>query len=339
MSRALSYKTGALDRTELRAHGHQGKKFVFKCVGENGQCVIPKLFPYGEFLGEMKLTKGKLLETLRRKNEGWTTYQARKIAGISVRRVNQIWKGYLSTGEVPQIGKGGGRPKKLIEEWEVQMVKDAYGKYRVSASTLERVIERDYGRRIGHNRIHSVLVQLGCAKRKGKKDVRKKDWIRYERRHSLTAVHIDWHQRPNDGIWAFAVIDDASRKMLAFIECNSPSTGNSLLGMDEALRHGLIQQCISDHGAQFLSNNGGDSRFGEFLDAHGIQHILCRIKHPQSNGKVEKWFDTYERHRDAFKTKEDFLHWYNEVRPHRSLNFDALETPAQAFIRKMKAEA
>ena len=36
MSRALSYKTGALDRTELRAHGHQGKKFVFKCVGENG---------------------------------------------------------------------------------------------------------------------------------------------------------------------------------------------------------------------------------------------------------------------------------------------------------------
>ena len=303
-----------------------------------GVCVIPKLFPYGEFLGEMKLTKGKLLEMLRRKNEGWTTYQARKIAGISVRRVNQVWGEYLSTGEVPEVGRRNGRPKKPIRDWELQMVKDSYSTYRVSASTLERVIERDHGRHIGHNRIHYILVQLGYAKPKGKKDVRKKDWIRYERRHSLTAIHIDWHQRPNDCIWVFAVIDDASRKLLALIECDSPSTDNSILGMEEALGHGPIKQCISDHGAQFLSNSGGESRFGEFLDAHGIQHILCRIKHPQTNGKVEKWFDTYERHRDAFRTKEDFLHWYNEVRPHRSLDFDALETPAQAFIRKLKAE-
>ena len=44
--------------------------------------VIPKLFPYGEFLRSMKLTRGKLIETLRRKNDGWTTYQVRKIAGV-----------------------------------------------------------------------------------------------------------------------------------------------------------------------------------------------------------------------------------------------------------------
>ena len=75
-----------------------------------------------------------------------------------------------------------------------------------------------------------------------------------------------------------------------------------------------------------------------WLDARGIKQILCRIKHPQSNGKVERWFEAYERHRDAFQTKEEFLHWYNEMRPHRSLNFEALETPAQAFIRKMKRE-
>ena len=70
----------------------------------------------------------------------------------------------------------------------------------------------------------------------------------------------------------------------------------------------------------------------------GIKQILCKIKHPQSNGKVEKWFDTYDNHRYAFKTKEEFIKWYNEVRPHRSLNFEILETPQQAFIRKMKAE-
>ncbi len=286
----------------------------------------------------MKLTKPKLLETIRMLNEGASKYQARKIAEITKQRVYQVWNDYLETGKIPLIGRQVGRPVRPITDEEMALVKQTWLKYRVSADALERLIERDYGRHISHNLIHKILLELGYAKRKGKKDVRKKDWIRYERRHSLTAVHIDWHQRPNDGIWAFAVIDDASRKMLALIECDSPSTDNSLLGMEEALRHGPIQQCISDHGAQFLSNNGGDSRFGEFLDAHGIQHILCRIKHPQSNGKVEKWFDTYERHRDAFKAKEDFLYWYNEVRPHRSLNWSILETPALAFERKRKAE-
>jgi len=32
----------------------------------------------------------------------------------------------------------------------------------------------------------------------------------------------------------------------------------------------------------------------------------------------------------------DFIYWYNDVRPHRALNFDELETPSQAFMRKMR---
>src|SRR3972149_1664173 len=46
----------------------------------------------------------------------------------------------------------------------------------------------------------------------------------------------------------------------------------------------------------------------------------------------------YDAHRKAFKTQETFLHWYNCVRPHRSLNFDVLETPEQAFIRKRRKD-
>ena len=284
----------------------------------------------------MKLTRRKLIETLRKKNQGWTTYQARKIASISVRRVNQVWDIYQNTGEIPEIGKNNGRPKKSIEEREVQMVKESYEKYRVSATTLEKCIERDYGKHIYHNKIHKILLMLGYAKKKNKKDMRKKDWIRYERRHSLTAVHIDWFYDGNQ--WAFAVIDDASRKILSLVECNSPTTDKSIEGMEEALKHGHIKQCICDHGSQFISNIGGDSKFRDFLEKKGIKQILCRIKHPQSNGKIEKWFDTYRLHRNAFITKEEFLYWYNEVRPHRSLDFEILETPQQAFIRKMKAE-
>ena len=285
----------------------------------------------------MKLTRPKLIETIRRKNEGWTTYQARKIAGISIRRVNQVWNEYQLTNEVPDIGKRNGRPSKPVEEWEIDMVRQTYQKYRVSADTLERLILRDFQEHIGHNRIHKILLILGFAKKKNKKDIRKKDWIRYERRHSLTAVHIDWHY--DRKIYVFAVIDDASRKLLALLECDSATTYNSIRGMELALQQGKIKQCISDHGAQFISNVDGDSKFKAFLNAKSIKQILCRVKHPQSNGKVERWFEAYDRHRSAFETKEEFVNWYNEIRPHRALNFEVLETPAQAFVRKMRVEA
>jgi putative transposase len=108
--------------------------------------------------------------------------------------------------------------------------------------------------------------------------------------------------------------------------------------MELALKFGKIKQCISDHGSQFMNNMDGYSQFQEFLKLHRIQHIKCRIKHPQSNGKVEKWFGCYDRHRKEFKTLDAFLDWYNKVRPHRSLNFEVLETPAQAFERKRRKE-
>jgi len=284
----------------------------------------------------MKFNKKSLIETLRMKEEGKTSYQSRKIAKVSVRRVDEVWKEYLMAGNIPVIGNGVGRPMIPIEEWEKELIKRFYEKYRVSADTLERLIDRDEKIHLSHYRIHKILLELGYAKAKDKRDIRKKDWIRYERMHSLTAVHIDWHY---DGkVWVFAVIDDASRKILAEIECDSPTTKTSIEGMKIALKFGKIKQCISDHGAQFMNNMNGYSEFQEFLKQNGIKHIPCRIKHPQSNGKIEKWFECYDKHRKAFKTIEEFLYWYNCVRPHRSLNFDVLETPEQAFIRKRRKE-
>jgi len=283
----------------------------------------------------MKLTKSKLTETLRKLVEGKTVYQARKIADVSVRRIYQLKEAFDKTGEIPKVGENNGRPLKPFEKWEIEITKEAYEKYRVSADTLERLIDRDYRKHIGHNRLHKILVYLGYAKKKSYKDIRKKKWKRYERRHSLTAVHIDWHYFK--GTWAFCVEDDASRKLLALIESSNESTDNSIAGMEIALKHGQIRQCISDHGSTFTSNFiDAKSRFKAYLLTKSIKPILCRIRHPRSNGKVEKWFQAYDRHRQAYKNIEQFMHWYNDLRPHRALNFEELETPSQAFIRKMR---
>ena len=85
----------------------------------------------------MKLTQAKLTDTLSKLADGKTVYQARKVAGISVRRVYQVKEAFDKTGEISEIGKYVGRPRKPFEEWEIQLVKKTYERHRVSADTLK----------------------------------------------------------------------------------------------------------------------------------------------------------------------------------------------------------
>lgn len=284
----------------------------------------------------MKLNKAKILEIIRRREEGWSTNHIRKYVGVSERRVNHILAAYRQTGEVPLVGKNMGRPSKPITPEEKEIVAEAYKRYRFSASLLAPIIQRDYGKHISHRRIHSILLENAFAKKRSFV-ARRKPICRYERRHSLSLVHLDWHQRPNDGIWVCAVEDDASRALLSVVETDSPTAEKTIGVMNEALSYGAVKQVITDRGCQFTCNAPGfqySSIFEKFLEDKETEHIRCKPKHPQTNGKVEKWFDTYERHRDAFKDIASFKEWYNNLRPHTALNWDALETPWQAFERK-----
>ena len=115
------------------------------------------------------------MEAIRKKNNGWTTYQARKIAGISIRRTNQIWQIYCQTGSAPFLGNHLGRLKRPILGHEATMVKDAYLRYRVSASTLETItleamIQRDYGVHLPHHHIHLIMLSLGAFAWHGQKE-------------------------------------------------------------------------------------------------------------------------------------------------------------------------
>jgi len=64
-------------------------------------------------------------------------------------------------------------------------------------------------------------------------------------------------------------------------------------------------------------------------------------KHPQTNGKIEKLFDCYNRYRDDFESLDDFVYWYNNVRFHESLDTKHyLQTlPEDAFWSRLPVEA
>lgn len=288
----------------------------------------------------MKLNKRKIEFIVRKRGKGMSTYQISREMNISERRVNQILYLYRTTGKLPVVGKICGRPPKPINEEEKIMILKAYKKYHLSASLLKIMIKDKYKIYISHHKIHKVLLENKLAKPIGMK-IRKKKWVRYERRHSLTAVHIDWMYDQHIGKQIIAVIDDASRMILAYGAFDSASAENTILVLRQALEYGKIKQVITDHGSQFTANKfdkdgKAHSQFGNFCKENRIKHILCRIKHPQSNGKIERWFGLYRQKIDQFAGIKEFVYWYNQVKPHMSLNFEKLETPAQAFRRKFK---
>jgi putative transposase len=298
-----------------------------------------------------KLTdERKLLWCLRqfreqKESEKWLSSHL----GISTRRFRQLYSIYKQTqdGSLPKPKMG--RPRKTIPEQWKEIVKIEWEKQRVNALYLERVIAVEHKIRIPHNTIHKIMLEKGYAAEQKSKKKRRKPWIRYERKHSLSAVHMDWHINtavPDKQVCV--VLDDASRKVLSGGEFDNATEENSVLLLKEALEtcramYNLgIRECISDHGTQFYADKRdkqgkADHAFEGFLKVQGVRQILCRVKHPQTNGKEEKWFDFYENHRGRYNSIGNLIEWYNN-RMHGSLNMRFAETPNQAFIRKMPPE-
>jgi len=79
---------------------------------------------------------------------------------------------------------------------------------------LETVIRKQFKICISHNRIHMYLKAEGLAQEDLKKQKRRK-WVFYERKHSLSAGHIDWHEWDGTDVKVCVILDDASRMVLA----------------------------------------------------------------------------------------------------------------------------
>jgi putative transposase len=293
----------------------------------------------------MKLDQRKIHWIIRQKQKGVPTKQIALDMKISQRRVQQVLRSHRERMQEPVVGENMGRPRKPFDKREEQVVSEAFARYRFGARMLEVAIRKVFKIRISHNRIHMYLKAADLAHEDPQKKKRRK-WVRYEREHSLSAGHIDWHESGWSDLKVCAIIDDASRMILAGGEFKNANTENSKLVVDQLVERYWwlcpMREIIMDHGAEFgahrIHEDGKwNSDFKKHLERHGIKPILAKVKHPQTNGKLERWFGEYQRHRLAFSSFEEFRDWYNN-RPHGSLDFEHLETPEKAFRRKMRLE-
>ena len=292
----------------------------------------------------VKLTERKIRYIIRAKKRGESTKRIAADMKLSPSSVKRVWMEWTKT-KMPLSIKKFGRKKKTLDVESERLILEVNKKQNLGARRLETIIDFQHGKHIPHNAIHKVLLDHSLANVNRNKSKRRKPWVRYEREHSLSLVHMDWHTSKCNGKKVCAVLDDSSRCILAGGEFDAETTENSISLIQEALDNfgwlTGINQVMTDHGAQFYANkrdkNGAaDSIFGNFLEMNKIKHIKARIKHPQSNGKFEKWNDTYEKNRSRFDNFDNFVNWYNTIRFHESLDTKwYLQTPDIAFWARL----
>ena len=317
-----------------------------------------------------KLDEIQVRWIVREKAKGeMTNAEIARTMNVSTIWVKKLWARYRHAREdLGQITypRPMGRPKKQSPgRREHAAVLAHRTKYRHGAVKLEECIEESTGLHIPHNTIHKILREENLAAKQPKKSKRRK-WIRYERTYSNSMWHTDYKQL-DDGRWFVSYQDDASRCITGFGVFDEATTEHAVQVLHEAMtKYGKPASILSDHGSQFYANESeckrkGESEFEKELDRLEIRHILARVRHPQTNGKLERFHGELQRHLKSFEEessekttrtmgrpssvggpfytaeKQDsvtrLVIWYNEERAHMSLNKN--ETPLQAFKRKM----
>jgi hypothetical protein len=146
-------------------------------------------------------------------------------------------------------------------------------------------------------------------------------------------------KRQNRRVYLVAFMDDHSRFIVSYGLHASQSAALVL----EVLRAGISsyqapEEALTDNGSQYVTWRG-KSAFAKELEKRGIRHVVSAPQHPQTLGKIERFWGTLWREcveaaifldlEDARRRIGLFIDHYNFARPHRSL--DGL-VPADRFF-------
>ncbi|TFF87728.1 MAG: transposase [Promethearchaeota archaeon] len=139
-------------------------------------------------------------------------------------------------------------------------------------------------------------------------------------------------------LYLIGIIDDCSRFIVGAEYFKSEESKNIIIVLRDAfMAYGRPNQILSDNGTQFKNIHGElNTRYSNLLASLGIEPIYSKPYHPQSKGKIERWFKTIqddflceirgklEEHpnwtlTDINMELKKWIKWYNFEHEHRSL--------------------
>jgi len=142
------------------------------------------------------------------------------------------------------------------------------------------------------------------------------------------------------------VLDDFSRYIVAWKLCATMQASDVTETLDLALAASGLDQVKVVHRPRLLTDNGSSYIAGDLADwlaGRGMAHIRGAPRHPQTQGKIERWHQTLnnrillENHYlpGALEAQVGaFVEYYNHARAHESLNN---LTPADVYFGRGEA--
>ena len=281
-----------------------------------------------------KLTEKKRKWIIQQYRSGRSATVVAKIQHISRRMVYKLSNNFKKDGILAYMAKKVGRPSLQLNKSFVKRVVDIRRRDDYGAEKLHFVLKRD-GFTVSQRQIQKILDQQEltepCVKRRGQRS-----YVRYEWPISNYMWHVDW--TTYEGKLYCAFIDDRSRKIMAAGEFDNATTDNAKFVLYQAILDNEVCPVInlSDKGSQFYANKydktgeKGLSEFEKELRELDIEFWTSRRNHPQTNGKMEKWFDTLKKRkkRHPEESLQDFVKWYNDERIHHALDY---KTPEEVY--------
>lgn len=136
-------------------------------------------------------------------------------------------------------------------------------------------------------------------------------------------------KRENRRVHLVVFMDDHSRFIVSYGLHATASGALVREALDAAVGNfGAPEEVLTDNGTQYHTWRGR-SAFTRLLDRRGIKHIVARPRHPQTLGKVERFWGTLWREcvetalfvglEDARRRLGHFIDHYNFQRPHQGL--------------------
>ncbi|MBW2976552.1 DDE-type integrase/transposase/recombinase [Candidatus Woesearchaeota archaeon] len=247
---------------------------------------------------------------------------------ISRQAVYDIKHCYEREGLNALHGKSAGRPEYdlpfEIKQHIINLRKEGHGIRRIEG------LLRLEGKYVPPNKIHRFLTKRRMIIPEPKKG-RRKNYIRWERKHSNSLWQTDFCWVEKLGCWLCAWLDDHSRFVPAADYFTEATTDNVISLFEKATKkYGYPRQTLSDRGTQFYPNLGQTCRFLEHMEHKGVEHIFASVKKPTTCGKLERFWGTHNLERWNFSSLRKFMEYYNHERPHMSLDY---LTPYEVYTR------
>jgi transposase InsO family protein len=210
------------------------------------------------------------------------------------------------------------------------------------ARTIKQVLENEGLSGVPSARtVNAVLNRYGCIEEE--ESQKRKAYLRYEKDACNEMWQTDFKGEflTKDGKYCYPldILDDHSR--FAIKIAASATTANVVIPAfkDAFLDYGLPKAILSDNGAQFAGFRRGYTQFEKWLMCLDAVPVHGRIKHPQTQGKIERFhrsmkseFLRYNSFADAADADRGFQLWrekYNYERPHEALG---MKTPGSVYM-------